>query len=301
MAPRGADEYGDFADHGSEGTVTTATATAPHDVIKQLLAGTGDLPVLPELAVKLMEELRAPNVTAARIAQYIKKDPILATAVLRVANSALYGGRTEVSDLAYAMSRIGLMQTRNLILALVLRSKMSDTNVYGTAGALVLDHSLAVAFGSRVIADAARVEAPDAFLCGLLHDFGRLALIKALREAGGVRTGELSPEQLALVDQHHAAAGSLLAIRWGLPELVSRVIHHHHQCDATGTPQPVTAIVALADAFARQLGLGTEADSSIDLVRHPAVKILKLEQSALESIRENLPGLYQSARAAMVG
>ncbi|MFN7965890.1 MAG: HDOD domain-containing protein [Acidobacteriota bacterium] len=278
---------------------TTVGATSTQDVIKQLLAGTGDLPVLPEIAIRLMEELRAPNVTAARIAQYVKKDPILAAAVLRVANSALYGGRSQITDLAFAMSRIGLMQTRNLILALVLRSKMSDTNVYGSAGAKVLDHSLAVAFGARLVADAARVDADDAGLCGLLHDFGRLALIKALRESAGMRVGDLSPDQMSLVDEHHAEAGSLLAARWGLPELVCSVIREHHRCDAPSAPQPSTACVSLADAAAHKLGLGGDADSSIDLIKHPAVRLLRLDKQALDGLCEHLPGLFDTARGAM--
>lgn len=280
--------------------MTTATApTTAQDVIKRLLAGTGDLPVLPEIAVRLMDELRTPNVTAARIAMHVKKDPILATAVLRVANSALYGGRSQITDLAFAMSRIGLMQTRNLILALVLRSKMTDTNVYGSAGAAVLEHSLAVAYGARLIADAARVEAEDAFLCGLLHDFGRLALIKALRESAGLRQGELPADQLALVDEHHAQAGSLLASRWGLPELISLVIRDHHDCAATGAPQPLTSCVALADQVCHKLGLGSTADDSIQLATHPAMRLLRLDAQALESVCEHLPGLYGTARDAM--
>lgn len=278
---------------------TTAAPTHALDVIKQLLAGTGDLPVLPEIAIKLMDELRSPNVTAARIAQYVKKDPILAAAVLRVANSALYGGRSQITDLAFAMSRIGLMQTRNLILALVLRSKMSDTNVYGSVGAQVLDHSLAVAFGSRLVAEAARVDAEDAFLCGLLHDFGKLALIKALRESAGIRNGDLSADQMALVDEHHAQAGSLLATRWGLPELVGLVIRDHHRCDAPGAPQPSTACVSLADATAHKLGLGSEPDDSIDLIRHPAVRLLRLDKQALDGLCEHLPGLFDTARGAL--
>lgn len=279
--------------------MTTTQTPNASTIVKQLLAGTSDLPVLPELAIKLMEELRAPNVTAARIAQYVKKDPVLATAVLRVANSALYGGRAQVTDLAFAMTRIGLMQTRNLVLALVLRSKMSDTNVYGKLGAQVMDHSLAVAFGARLVAEGARVDADDAFLCGLLHDFGKLALVKAIRESQDVREFDLNEDQLLLIEQHHAEAGALLAARWGLPELVTCVIRDHHRPEAPGAPQPTTSCVALANAAAHRLGLGSHADPRIDLGAHPGNRALHLTKEQLDALCDHLPGLFETARGAM--
>lgn len=279
--------------------MATLTPSAGPEVVRQLLAGTGDLPVLPQIASKILQELQSPRVTAPRIAEFIKKDPILATAVLRVANSALYGGRTEITDLAFAMTRIGLNQVKNLILALVLRSRMMDPQVYGTVGSRVMDHSLAVAFGARLIADATRQAGEESFLCGLLHDFGRLALVKGLREAFSLKTPEMPPDLAALVTAHHAEAGAVLARRWGLPEMVAGVAQYHHHPEKSGEYKAMTLVVAFADALSHKYGIGTEVDLNIDLAGHPAVLGLGLRNETVAEISEHLPGLFQTARSAL--
>ncbi len=268
------------------------------DAIKKLLSGGTELPVLPTVAVKILEELRSPQTNARRMAEFVSKDPVLASAVLRVANSALYGGRTEITDLPYAMVRIGLQQVKNLVLALVLRSRMADPQVYGNVGAALMDHALAVAFGSRLVADAIQCDAEQAFLCGLLHDFGRLALIKALRDSAP-KKAPLTPELMELVDQHHTEAGALLAAHWRLPEMVAHVARHHHAPERASEHQQMTCVVAFANRLAHRLGLGSDPDATIDLVTLPAAQLLKLNEATIDDLAGHLPGLFSTARAAM--
>jgi len=281
--------------------VSTTTPSTAQETVRSLLAGAGDLPVLPENAMRILDEIRSPKASAARLAEFVSKDPVIASTVLRVANSALYGGRMEITDLTFAMTRIGLNHVRNLVLALVLRSKMADPEVYGPAGARLMEHSLAVAFGSRLIADEAGVTADESFLCGLLHDFGKLALIKALREAEGIRRGEL-PEALSqIVEVHHAEAGGLLAENWGLPAIVAAAARWHHEPREAGEYARMAAVVSLADSLCHHLGLGSEPNEQIEPLALPVVGFLGLEERQLEEILEHLPGLFETARAAIGG
>ncbi len=283
-----------------EGILNT-TSVAPQDVIRKMLAGSSELPVLPTVATRILEEMKNPALNARRMAEFVSKDPVLATAVLRVANSALYGGRTEITDLPFAMVRVGLQQVKNLVLALVLRSRMADPQVYGPVGNELMDHALAVAFASRLVADAAGIESDQAFLCGLLHDFGRLALIKALRESTGTKKGNLAPELMALVDEHHQEAGAVLATSWRLSELVAEVAAHHHHPERVTAHQPMVAVVAYANALAHRLGLGGGEDPSVNLVSHPSVALLGLSADTINDLYQHLPGLFSTARSAMSG
>ncbi|MCE5245443.1 MAG: HDOD domain-containing protein [Candidatus Polarisedimenticolia bacterium] len=279
--------------------MTPPVPHSPQDVIRNLLAGAGELPVLPDVAVRILEEMKSPNVNARKLAEFVSKDPVLASSVLRVANSALYGGRSEITDLPYAMVRVGLQQVKNLVLALVLRSRMADPQVYGTLGASLMEHALAVAFGARLVADMANIDSQESFLCGLLHDFGRLALIKALRESAGIRRGDLAPEQMLMVDQYHEEAGAMLAANWRLPEAVVVVARRHHHPEQATDHKEMVAAVAFADQMAHKLGLGGDAEPAIDLNGHPAVKILNLKQDEVADLVGHMPGLFATARAAM--
>jgi HD-like signal output (HDOD) protein len=270
-------------------------------VIDRLTAAADQMPVLPQVAVRIMEEMRSPNVTAVRLAELTKKDPILASTVLRVANSALYGGRTEISDLAYAIARIGINQARNLVLATVLRSKMADPKIYGAKGAHMMDHALAVAFGSSLVASSVNLDSNEAFLCGLLHDFGRFALIKVLRDDG--RGGsELSTEDQAWVDRFHPEAGAILAESWGLPEIVCETTRFHHYPEhAPDGFQRAAAVVGVADMVAHRLGLGADEKPDLDVLDTEAARWAEIDQAMLDDVMETLPGLFQTARSALFG
>lgn len=274
-------------------------AQAPAEAIRKLLSGAGELPVLPTVAMRILEEMKSPQLNARKMAEFVSKDPVLASAVLRVANSALYGGCTEITDLPFAMVRVGLQQVKNLVLALVLRSRMADPQVYGTVGPQLMDHALAVAFGSRLVADSANIDSEQSFLCGLLHDFGRLALVKTLRESAGIKRGNLPPELMALADKYHPEAGAQLTQAWRLPEIVAAVARLHHTPEQPGEYQPMVAVVAYADALAHRLGLGGPEDPQVNLVSHPSVAILGLTEDAINDVYNHLPGLFQMARQAM--
>ncbi len=276
---------------------TTAPSLTPQEIVAKVVSGKADLPVLPATAVKVMQELRAPGISVPRLIKQVELDPALTAAVLRVANSAFYGSQTQLRDLKAAISSIGMNQTRNLLYALVLRSKLVDAGAYGRHGAEVFEHSLAVAFGARLVADVASLEGEDAFLCGILHDVGKLALVQALRANAGGELRELGEEELALVQAHHAETGALLAEHWGLPSSVSNVIRFHHSFESKEAPQPVTVCVALANALCHEVGLGGQSVSAVAFEAVSAAFTLKLTTERLTAIRAKLPAAVGPATA----
>lgn len=281
--------------------MTSGTAAPPGNVIDRLTAAAEQMPVLPQVAVRIMEEVRSPDTTAARLAEITKKDPILASMVLRVANSALYGARTEISNVAFAITRIGLTQSRNLLLATVLRSKMVDPKIYGAKGSQMMDHSLSVAFGSSLLGSSLDLDAGDLFLCGLLHDFGRFALIKVLRDDGR-DVANLSPEDQAWVDRFHPEAGAILAESWGLPELVCETTrYHHYPQHAPESLQREAGVVGVANDLSHHLGLCSEPDGDRAVAGTEAAELAGIDQAMIDDVSETLPGLFQTARSALSG
>lgn len=280
---------------------TTVPSLTPQEIVAKVVSGNADLPVLPATAVKVMQELRAPGISVPRLIKQVELDPALTAAVLRVANSAFYGSQVQLRDLKAAISSIGMKQTRNLLYALVLRSKMADAGAYGHHGAEVFEHSLAVAFGSRLVTDVAAIEADDAFLCGILHDVGKLALVQALRVNASGESHELDEADNALVEEHHAETGALLAEHWGLPPSVSNVIRYHHAFESADAPQPTTACVALANALCHEVGLGGQSVPAVAFEAVSAAFALKLSSEQLATIREKLPAAVEPATAMFRG
>ena len=85
---------------------------------EELAAGTLDLPTFPDVALRVREALDDDNCTTDRLAKLLGADPVLASQVIRVANSAAYArGGDPVTDLRVAASRLGHDTLRNTAIA----------------------------------------------------------------------------------------------------------------------------------------------------------------------------------------
>ncbi|HOD33725.1 MAG TPA: HDOD domain-containing protein, partial [Holophaga sp.] len=72
------------------------------------------LPSLPTTVVALGEAVADDRCTVDRLLGILSKDPPLSATMLRLANSAAYGGDREVSDLRTAVMRLGFDALLNL-------------------------------------------------------------------------------------------------------------------------------------------------------------------------------------------
>ena len=75
------------------------------------------LPGAPKLYMAICRALEDPNVEINAIAQQIMGDPVLSARVLQIANSAMYGAGRQIASIPFAVTRLGLKTTRNLVLA----------------------------------------------------------------------------------------------------------------------------------------------------------------------------------------
>lgn len=212
------------------------------------------LPSLPLTVVALGEAVQDDRCTVDRILGILSKDPPLSAALLRLANSALYAGEGSVMDLRTAILRLGFDAVSNLGTgAAVIRTLKSGTHL----DALKLwQHSVAVGLTAKGVCILAKRhgQAETAFLTGLLHDIGKIALDTCFPEAyaevmarveEGLPYVEAERETLGL---DHAAAGALLAAEWSFPQTIVEVIRDHHD------PQPsdfLPNLIHLCDLLVR--------------------------------------------------
>ena len=117
-------------------------------------------------------------------------------------------------------------------------------------------HSQAVAQLSKRIARAVGVSerfAHDAFLTGLLHDIGKVAVPDAILQ----KPGQLRPEEWDVMRSHVIDSAAMVASIAGLSRIAPMVRASHEHFDGTGYPDglngreiPIAArIVAIADAY----------------------------------------------------
>jgi putative nucleotidyltransferase with HDIG domain len=248
------------------------SATPPSP--EQTLAHLDSLPTLAPVVVELMALTADERSGAADLARVVRADPALTTRVLAVANSAAFGARIEITTLEQAIVRLGFDLIRNLVLA----AKIFECFPPDAPGATdrpferteFWKHALGVACAARRLAKQAprlRIDAEQAFLAGLLHDIGKVALdavfprayARALQQAETTR-GDIADSERAILGVDHTNAGRQLAQRWRLPSFLRDVIWLHHLSvealpDQLETPRLIS-LVQLADTLVREQRIG---------------------------------------------
>jgi len=259
----------------------------------------GDLslavPMLPDVAQRVIAMTSDPEISIIRLAELVAKDQVLASRVLGLANSAFSASMVHIGTVSESIVRLGTTAVRNLVVTISLTSRMQDQSVYGARGRQLFDHALGTAYMARLVAERAQVDADEAFLCGLVHDIGKLVILKMAHQYGRTHTDALSADAVerVLVD-HHARIGGVALRRWKLPETVDEpVIFHHRYADAP-TYTRETAVCYLANRLSHRYGFGGDPDP-VDLGADDVCALLGLDAAWLAATDERAPGLFRVA------
>lgn len=136
-----------------------------------LLEQVNHLPTVPRVVRELIAEFDRPEAEVERVSRLIGSDPVLATKLLRLANSAYYRRAGAVSRLPDALIFVGLHAARNLVLATGLAASPRFPADFPTAR--FWRFSLHTAVAARELARRAQDDADTAFAAGLVRAIGK--------------------------------------------------------------------------------------------------------------------------------
>lgn len=248
-----------------------------------------DLPVFDRTALQIHQESAKPDPDTDKIITYIVQDQVLAAEVLKVANSPFFRGIKKLSRIQDAVVRIGLREVVNCVMMATQRKNYASRNPFVQQYTTVLwKHSVACAFGAQWLVRRSGYEdlAPEAFISGLIHDVGKLLVLKALVSVGekdkaAPRITKTAADEF--LDTLHPEYGFLLLERWNLPESYSIVCRDHHRPDYDTTNILLVA-VRLANEVCRKLGIGLREEKDLVLVTCSESGLLGLSDIALAEL-----------------
>ncbi|HHB75387.1 MAG TPA: HDOD domain-containing protein [Desulfobulbus sp.] len=274
-----------------------ASAKDPYLPLNRLKEA-GNLPVIPQLLVRLIDLCHQPEIDLQAVGKLIKKDAALAAKVLQLCNSAFIGARSAFTNVEQAVIYLGADTVKNLAISVSVQQVFRRVE---TNGLLNLDrfwyHSYQNAILAQRIAEAVAYPNPsEAYLAGLIHDLGKLLLwmafpgkyapllLKGIRCHNG-RLSFLEQEKLHI---NHCEAGAWLIEQWGLPPLISEAIrYHHHPVDEVEQALPLTRITYLADIISHSDNPEQECDEvARQLFRLAPGRTEQLQEGIDEQIRE---------------
>jgi HD-like signal output (HDOD) protein len=278
-------------------------------VVGQLLKGDFKVPLLPTIVNKVLEITQRDNYALRDLSEVIVTDPVISAQLLKHANSAFYSRGHNIESVALAIQHLGAQAVTNLVLTLSLQSVVTGRDIFLEDRKQIWQHSLACALLSRSISTIFRLDREQAFLCGLMIDFGKLILLSLIFELMQKKQEyQATPKNVIedVIETYHPKVGGIVGARWKLPPAVLEAITYHHALSTASEFSPYVAVASLCDAILLARPEQSEENTMNQAVLettwldHPAARILGLADEQLQRILQLVPEcqLYASQMAA---
>jgi HD-like signal output (HDOD) protein len=270
---------------GSDHTVAAeSTQQVERELIRRIESGTVDLPLLPQVASRVMALTNDPSVDAARLSALIHQDQALAAHVLRIANSPAYMPRTPIVSLQHAVAMLGLTLLSEIAFTASLKAGAYQVPGHEADVKQLWRHALGSGVYAKEIARLRRHNVESAYLCGLLHAIGKPVVLKTVAELSRqLRTPLDRATVMTLLEGYHARVGTLIAEKWALPKQVAEAIAYSACYDQTPTFRQEVMITCLADRLATYL-LVPEVFDEHTVRDHPVFADLNLYPNDVDTL-----------------
>ena len=213
---------------------------------------------MPQILIKLIEHLQADDLGMQELAALISKDAGMTSKILSVANSSAYHRSNRSIGLEHSLVALGTDMIKTLVIS---ESVFQTFNSFPHSGSTDLRAFWKNSLSAAVIArDLARrmeyVHLEEAYLAGLLHNVGRLALLATAPQEYAYNFTARDDADLCAVEQRtlqitHSEAGAWLIERWQLDSfLADSVLYHHEPSARLAAAHPLIRIVRVAHLLA---------------------------------------------------
>ena len=262
-------------------------------IIQDFSAGKITPPVMPQVVRDVQAVIKRTSSTADDVAAVIERDPVISLRLISVSNSPVYRGIQEIRNVREAIPRMGLKETLNIIIAI---SNKSLYETDRTQFRILMDkfwvHSLASAYGSKLIAEHLKLQDSEKFfLMGLVHDIGKSLLLKAFTGISEIKNINFDVIQ-ANIQQGHLSIGGVLLRRWGFDDLFIKVITMHEGHELTAETEKEILVIHLANMLTRTIGYSLFEDD-VDFSELDSAKFLEIDPDTLSGIGEEIKNIIQ--------
>jgi putative nucleotidyltransferase with HDIG domain len=253
------------------------------DLLDDLKSNQLELPVLPQVAVKVSKIIDDPGARAMDLAKAIGADPALSARVIQVANSPLVRGSHKIDNLQSALTRMGNTMVRNIVTTFMVRQLFrTDSQYLQNRMKNIWNHSAHVAAISHVLATHFSILKPDeAMLAGVLHDIGKLPILSKARKIPHIEENE-KPLNMVLA-RLHPALGKAILSAWRFDDEFIDAAAEHENIYRDSKVLDFADIVLVANIHSH---MGKPDAKRIEMDKIPALKKLNLDPEASIAVLE---------------
>lgn len=273
--------------------------------IDELIKRAEELPPLPKVAHRALRLLSNPDFNMKDLAAVLSIDQALTSILLHWANSSYYGLRYPVSTVHQAVTYLGEVTVRSLVLTASLSNYLERPipGYFLNRGDL-WKHSVSIAICAKhLMRNHGNKVSEEAYTAGLLCDIGKLAFDVSLR-----KIEEINPEWMDLSFSEievkyfgidHTKLGAEIARRWGFPESLQQAIAFHHKPSEGPKDALLPSAVHISDIIVSMLGIGIGRDGLQYNIDPFAMKQLEVNESDIDSLMDQVTSLIHEAEGIL--
>jgi putative nucleotidyltransferase with HDIG domain len=277
------------------------------DILLKISDKVKEVPPISPNTMKILDLISDPEYSVAELKKLLELDVSLTTRCLKLVNSASFGLRTNITTMDKAIHYLGSKPIMNMIINSDFNNVFDPPLVgYKAEDGDLWAHSLRTAIGAKLFADLTdNYSLSDlAYTAGLLHDIGKIVIARFLNVSPEILQNkfEVGKEvdfleiETEMLKTDHAEVGQMMALKWGLPEVLQIVIRFHHKPDeAPSKYKTLCVLVHLGDIFAALGGFSTGVDSLAYRLNPLAKEYLKFSHKVLEKLICDIDAEYNKA------
>ncbi|MCF7811096.1 HDOD domain-containing protein [bacterium] len=264
--------------------------------VKNKLLNIEQLAPLPTLMKKILDLTEDPDVSVKEIAEEIKKDQALTAKILKIVNSAYYGFYREIGNVDHAIVVLGIDEVVNISHAVCLMQyQLEDVGSYFSIRKFWI-HTIGTAYIARALSKyVPGMLTKDAFVIGLLHDFGKAVLnqhfhslfstVVSISMSSGRHICEVCREEAGF---DHAEVGALVAEHWNMPIQLVEAVKLHHTPEKSNSGSNSVHIAHLANVLCHRYRIGASGNPVIDEPSKVSLKALGIEDQDINELWKSL-------------
>ncbi|WP_035237100.1 HDOD domain-containing protein [Desulfobacter vibrioformis] len=230
-------------------------STGVAEIIKRFYSGKIILPVFPSIVKEIDALMAGKDPSVDDLTKIVEKDLVISGKLITIANSSLYKGLEDISSLNDALVRLGLKHTLGVCSALATKNLFdSENEALKTEMDRLWIHSFAVATLARRLAEEKGLDNLETiFLAGLVHDIGKMLLMKVYVDMYPDVCVTDENLQLAIHEIHTTFGGVLLKKMHFSKQIINIAEVHHWEQFEDNTDKELL-VVSLANSLAKILG-----------------------------------------------
>ena len=278
---------------------------APSISREALLHVVKNLPAAPRILAQLGQLLLDPNSDMADVINLLKPDTALTARVIRVSNSAVYGGGSRAACLEEALLRVGFNEVYRLV-GLAAVAQLSDDSLrnYGVSGARFRENSLFAAFVMEVVAPSAQIDPRAAYTAGLMRSTGKIAIdrlapgpLYARNYATAGKSRPIDEWEMELVGIDNCMAAARVLEEWKFPNETTAAIRDHYRPGSAASP--MAHLLNIAAGAAERGGYGLPGEQTFWELTAAKQSATGIDEEQLEYYVRQAQERFEVAREAI--